>query len=533
MALVQTSTLRSVTTLGARTTRPTNEQQAMSATAHTAPGQPAPSEVVSARRARRSPGRRWRARLKLLWRRRRGATRWLITQSFSPTWLPTALRRPAVGYGVALFAQVIAVACTTAILLALPHFAYAGLLSVLGIVLTALTFGPGPSLLATFLGALMLNFVVSLPFLRFSLSAPSDVVSFLLYVTVGVAISLIAGQVERGRRVAEQLAAEVATQASQTLALQHERFTHERAVARARVEALEASRRQMDEFLGLASHELRTPLTVAMANMQIVRRQAREAVRLLGDLDAHLDDQPETAWSFPDVSASRQRADIGRKLNTITTLLDRSDLALVRLNRLVSDLLDATRIEAGRFEVDTQPCGLGAALTRAVAEQYQTWPDRAIQVSLPDDELSVHGDVKRLTQVVSILLSNALKFGPPTRPICLRLQRRVYPPATTSESAGSPQVAIEWAEGAVTWARIEVSDDGPGLSPEQQEQVWDRFARIEGIERQEGSVVGFGLGLYIAHAIVERHGGRLGVESARGEGATFWCELPILLETSR
>ncbi len=487
---------------------------------------------VSGHAPRLPAHRRLLIRALALWRNRQSATRWLMTQSFSPAWLPARLRRPATGYVVALVLQILAVAYTSALMLALPGFAFPGLLSVLGIVLIALAFGPGPSLLAALLGSVMIDFFVLPPAFHFPVSPAGKLVSFMLYLLVGVAISLIAGQVERGRRLAERLTAQVAAQASQTLALQHERYTHEREAAQARMEALEASRRQMDEFLALASHELRTPLTVAMASMQIVRRQAHAASRLLAEVDTHMAHGSALApQSTAEAQESAQkRATAERKLTDITTLLDRSDAALARLNRLVGDLLDASRIEAGTFVLNQQACDLSALMREAVAEQRRAWPKREILLSLPDGEAHAWGDPQRLKQVATIFLSNALKFAPPARPVWLTLERVVAPTVAPLADSAAAHAVVGPTESycAGAWARIAVADEGPGLSPEQQAQVWGRFARVAGIEQQQGSGIGVGLGLYIAQAIAARHGGRLGVESALGKGSTFWCEAPIL-----
>jgi signal transduction histidine kinase len=184
--------------------------------------------------------------------------------------------------------------------------------------------------------------------------------------------------------------------------------------------------------------------------------------------------------------------------------------------------------------LNEQPCDLRVLMTEAVAEQRRAWPGREILVSLPSGEASAWCDPPRVKQLAAIFLSNALKFAPPTRPVRLALEWFVDDPATlVSDGVGMGGGASSpGPRSEAGWARIAVTDEGPGLSPEQQTQVWERFARIEGINQQQGSGVGVGLGLYIAQAIVAQHGGRIGVESAPGHGATFWCEAPILTGVS-
>jgi signal transduction histidine kinase len=77
------------------------------------------------------------------------------------------------------------------------------------------------------------------------------------------------------------------------------------------------------------------------------------------------------------------------------------------------------------------------------------------------------------------------------------------------------------------FARYEVQDEGPGLSKEDQERIWQRYYRVNGIMHQTGSGPGLGLGLFISKTIIERHGGEVGVESEPGKGSTFWFKVPL------
>jgi signal transduction histidine kinase len=111
-------------------------------------------------------------------------------------------------------------------------------------------------------------------------------------------------------------------------------------------------------------------------------------------------------------------------------------------------------------------------------------------------------DAVRIGQVLTNYLTNALKYAPVDRVICVRL-----------EVTG-------------TVARVSVCDQGPGLTPEQQQRVWERFYQVAAPGHQ-GPDGGLGLGLAIAKAIIEQHHGQVGVESAPGRGATFWFTLPL------
>jgi signal transduction histidine kinase len=125
---------------------------------------------------------------------------------------------------------------------------------------------------------------------------------------------------------------------------------------------------------------------------------------------------------------------------------------------------------------------------------------------LPPEPLLIETDEQRVGQVLANFLSNALKYSPSNQPVTLRLR----------------------AEGAVV--HIEVEDRGPGIPAAELDRVWERFHRVEGIRAHAGTK-SLGLGLYICRAIVEGYGGRVGVESTVGAGSTFWCNLPVAMDS--
>ncbi|HEU5198398.1 MAG TPA: HAMP domain-containing sensor histidine kinase, partial [Ktedonobacterales bacterium] len=170
----------------------------------------------------------------------------------------------------------------------------------------------------------------------------------------------------------------------------------------------------------------------------------------------------------------------------------------------VNDLLDTSRIQAGKLELRVEFADLACLLREVVEEQSQANPGRAIRMHLPATQQAlIFADADRIGQVITNYLTNALKY---------------------SVAEGPVEVGLEVEEGT---ARVWVRDEGPGLSAEEQEHIWERFHRVPGIEVQSGSGIGLGLGLYISRAIIEQHHGQVGVQSTRGAGSTFWFTVPL------
>lgn len=265
------------------------------------------------------------------------------------------------------------------------------------------------------------------------------------------------------------------------LIIERERLLHEREEAHASVLALREANRRMDEFLGIAAHELRTPLTTLLGTVQLLeRRFARTPL------------------------ADRTREDLTNQLQMVSRLLTPMDQQGRRLSRFVSDLVDTSRIQAGQMAIHPLPCDLAAIVRGAVEEQRLANPERVIDLALPADARApVVADADRIGQVVANYLTNALKYSGADRPVEARLH--LYGDT----------------------ARVSVRDDGPGLPPEEQPRVWELFHRAPSIAVQSGSAIGLGMGLHICKTLIELHGGRVGVESAEGQGAAFWFTLPL------
>jgi len=236
-------------------------------------------------------------------------------------------------------------------------------------------------------------------------------------------------------------------------------------IAHRQKEAREAVRLR-DEFLSVASHELRTPVTSLQLAVQSALTIGQENGAPPGFLKHALE------------SAERQTR---------------------RLGRLVDALLDVSRIQAGRLELQREATDL-AHVTRDVVGLLEADARRAgCQVRL-DAEQPVVGnwDRARLDQIVTNLLSNAIKYG-----------------------AGAPiRISVRGVEG---WARLAVRDEGIGLAPSERGRIFERFERAVSSKHYGG----LGLGLYIVRRIVDAHGGQIAVESAPGAGAQFIVELPL------
>ena len=221
-----------------------------------------------------------------------------------------------------------------------------------------------------------------------------------------------------------------------------------------------------DVFLADVIHELKTPLAAAKA-------QAQLALHQLGD--------------------RRTDATTARSLRLISQQID-------RLNRLVGDLLEASRLEAGSVELQTSQFDL-SALLEEMRNRMQPLGDRhPIRINAPE-KLPLIADKDRLEQVLANLLSNAIRYSPEGGPI-----------EVDAETTGDG-------------VHIRVRDRGLGIPREHQQLVFERFGRAHGT-----SFGGLGLGLAISKGIVERHGGRIWVESTGrpGEGSVFHVQLPLV-----
>lgn len=224
--------------------------------------------------------------------------------------------------------------------------------------------------------------------------------------------------------------------------------------------------KQKDEFLGVASHELKTPVTSIKAYAQILQHRFTE---------------------LQDASSVQ--------------LVEKMDGQIDRLTALISDLLDVTRMESGRLMLKKELFDFNQLVYEVVEQMEKTSESHALKTQLATD-MMLYGDRDRLGQVITNFLSNAMKYSPQHQDIYIRSKR-------------SDQNELVF----------EVQDFGLGLSEEHKMKVFERFYRVNesGLETYPG----LGLGLYISADIIERHQGKVWVESKPGEGSSFYFSVPL------
>lgn len=240
--------------------------------------------------------------------------------------------------------------------------------------------------------------------------------------------------------------------------------------------------KQREAFVDLVTHELKTPLTALFGNLQLAQRWL---TRLLARPD-HLNDEQQ------------------RILEDVLTMLGRSLQQMGVQKRLIDDLLDLSHVQQDTLELHQEPCNLLLVVYETVLNFQAAYPSRLIELHVPEqDEVTVYGDRDRLGQVLGNYLSNALKFSPAEKPVCVGMH----------------------LQGETV--RVLVQDEGPGLEPAQQVHIWERYFQVSKTPVQAGWKEGLGLGLYICRQLMLRQHGEVGVESSPGQGATFWFSLPI------
>lgn len=231
---------------------------------------------------------------------------------------------------------------------------------------------------------------------------------------------------------------------------------------------IEEQKRELDrkdEFIGVASHELKTPLTSLKGYLQLILLRQK-------------DDLPDTVKQY----------------------INKAVIALGKLQFLVDDLLDMSKIKAGRLSYNLDVINLKDVVTTCADNAVHMNPAYTFEVENTHDFM-VKGNAERIEQVLMNLINNAVKY-----------------------SNGSSKVIVKSFKYG-DCARVCVTDFGIGLSEEQKLKIFERFYRVED---KKNMTSGLGMGLYISSEIINTHQGKIGVESKLGSGSTFYFDLPLV-----
>ncbi|WP_256012835.1 PAS domain S-box protein [Desertivirga xinjiangensis] len=220
-----------------------------------------------------------------------------------------------------------------------------------------------------------------------------------------------------------------------------------------------------DEFMSIASHELKTPITSMKASLQIAER------------------------------LSGQNAEAGK----IRAFIEKANKQVNKLTSLVEDLLDVTKIQAGKLQFDISVFNIDDAVNDCVDQVHSYSSTHTIEIT-GEKNVMVLGDKHRLEQVIINFLSNAIKYSP-----------------------GSDKVLLDIRK-VEDMVKVSISDFGIGIPENKINFVFDRFFRVQ---ESSQKFSGLGLGLFISSEIIKRHNGKVGVLSEEGKGSVFWFSLPL------
>lgn len=241
------------------------------------------------------------------------------------------------------------------------------------------------------------------------------------------------------------------------------------------VTALKEAEQVKDEFIGIAAHELRNPLAVlkGFARTLVVQTARGNGPAL-------------TEWQMEAIQGIEQ--------------------ATARLVELTEDLLDVTRLQAGRIELHVEPNDMIALIKRTVSRLQITTRKHTLNIHSSEPYCVVYMDPRRTEQVLNNLINNAIKYSP---------------------EGGIIDIAVTQDRQGVN-AIVSIRDYGIGIPEQQHGRIFGRFARAD--NAQSHGIGGTGLGLYLSRELVERQGGRIWFESIEGQGATFFIAFPRLRE---
>jgi len=365
-------------------------------------------------------------------------------------------RSPLVGYpaGIVLVAVTLLVAHFYSLAVPVPYFTGAPFF--LTTVITAWLWGSRPALFVILLEFLGLEIFIVPPMGLFSFAGWIDLVMFGPWILSQLAVALITIQRETARRRLEATEQELRARTEELVESNHQ---------------LEQANHLKDLFVSRASHELKTPITV-------IRGQVYLGLRLL----------------------CQHAAEISAELAPLHMRLEKVDTQTNRLQALVNDLLDLSSLQAMNLPLRVTECDLGS-LCYEVVDDQRALSGRRFDLEITSNPLILQADCLRISQVITNLVTNAVKYSPEGSVI---------------------RIQVVQEQSSVI---LQVHNDGPAIPQEEQATIFEPFYRLA--SAQSSSKKGSGLGLSITKEIVERHGGQIWVESLEGRGTTFFVQLPL------
>src|SRR5258707_14599253 len=292
---------------------------------------------------------------------------WLQANTFAPTRLPMRLRHPAAGYLLAALVQIAVAVINRLLNQYVSTYHYHGVLEVLAVALIAMNWGAGPGVFAA-LVARVLGETSGLPTLHGERQLTGeDFIEGVLFMAIGICLSLVASTTERSRRraVEEKAAAQVRE-------------------AQAREAALHQTQERMDEFVAIASHDLRSPLMAALGFNEVAAQRYQRLTSAIVDT----------------------RPDVAGQVEAVRSTLTEAGQSVERIGRLVDLLFDTTQVRAGKLELHRTPVDLAAVVREQVLALRVAHPRRTVQLELPPEgpcegPVPVVGDADRIGQVVT------------------------------------------------------------------------------------------------------------------------------------
>jgi len=261
--------------------------------------------------------------------------------------------------------------------------------------------------------------------------------------------------------------------------------------------------RAKDGFISVASHELRTPLGIIRGLAQLLEMNFNRRLKDMEESRSLLERLARGEEISPQEKEKMAAAFLSDVFNPAKEMKYLSSIiqSVDHMARLIDEMLDASRLEAGRLDIDNSTFDLLEVVEEAVRKFQVTTSRHQLLIEAAENEnYLVFGDRSRIEQVMANLISNAIKYSPYGGEIAVRVVRR--------------EEEIE----------VSVSDPGIGIPEKEQKFVFDRFFRAQNAPPQVYR--GLGLGLFITRQIVMEHGGRIWVESRPGKGSTFYFTLP-------